>query len=900
MRENFTQEYLSDWRKNENANSIISIGAMRSYVADKDMALYTLEKLPEDIRELHNKGYVHLHDLGMGITLYCMGHSLQDLILKGLWNGKIGTVRSKPAKHFDALLGQIMNFFFLLQTESAGAQSFSNFDTFLSPYVYYDKLSYNEVKQALQNFIYSLNQPLRAGSQSPFTNLTLDGYNKDLDDTIVVYAGKYLKDKTYKDFKKERLMIFKAFTEILTEGDGMGQTFTFPIPTINISKDFDFNSELFDLVLENTKKYGNFYFANYVNSVLDPNDARSMCPLDKHEKVLIRDRGNLKLIEIGKLGGKDIYEIYSDGKFVHGKFQVHPNQEMMTVKLANHHQIKMSVNHLNFVKKEKGLPIEELTGQQLKEGYYLPYSIKAYDGEGGNYELGYIVGAYAGDGSKDEYQVIFSLNNTTKLSVVNKLKEYIVKYFTSSTQINIKNNDKVVFVIAKSPALISYVAQFVNGSNALDKELNGIVFEMSKEFRQGLLDGYNATDGVTTQNIYRISTSSPKMKDSLIMLASSLGMITSIFEDNREGRFGHNTNYVVTFNTLTYKNYGDKYFEEDGYIWYKIDKIIYNNRTDTAYCFEVIDDVPMFTVGTSGVLTHNCRLRLDLSQLRKHHHSTGGLFGSSEKTGSVAVSTINLPLLAYESNSEAEFFQKLDNIMEKMGEYHKIKREIVEDTIEKGLTPYIAYYYGDVKKRYGSYTANHFSTIGMIGMEETIKNLFGKEYNMFTHKEFAQKVLDFMLDKELKLQEKYEFLFNLEETPAEGASYRLAMKAKELHPDIITADEETPYFTNGVLPHVSSTNNPFKLADNQDQLVSKFTSGSVVHFFLDETPSLNSLRAFIKTIIERTDIPYFTITPTFGICPIHGYIPGNFDYCPYCEAESNKDNENGPEFIIGV
>ena len=143
-------------------------------------------------------------------------------------------------------------------------------------------------------------------------------------------------------------------------------------------------------------------------------------------------------------------------------------------------------------------------------------------------------------------------------------------------------------------------------------------------------------------------------------------------------------------------------------------------------------------------------------------------------------------------------------------------------------------------------------------------------------------------------------MFNLEETPAEGASYRLALKAKEMYPDIILAGtEETPYITNGVLPNVSTTNNPFVLAENQDKLVSKFTSGSVVHFFLDETPSINSLRAFIKSIIMHTDIPYFTITPTFSICPKHGYIAGNVDYCPYCDAEL-KEHKNESEITFSL
>lgn len=574
----YTKEYLDkDWRVKENANSNWSYAALRGYVSGKDIAKYTLSLIPSDIRQMHDDGYVHIHDLSDGIVAYCAGWSLQDLILKGLRSNRLGVPVSKPAKHFSSLLGQIMNFFFLVQSEFAGAQSFSSFDTFLSPYVAHDNLTYEQVKQELQTFIYNMNQPLRASGQSPFTNLTLDGNNTIMDNAPVVFAGKITKGY-YKDYKKERLMIFKAFTEILTEGDGAGQTFVFPIPTLNINNDFDWDSEEFEIVLKNTRKYGNFYFANFVNSVLDPAETRSMC----------------------------------------------------------------------------------------------------------------------------------------------------------------------------------------------------------------------------------------------------------------------------------------------------------------------------------------CRLSLNLEQIHKLHHSSAGLFGSSDMTGSVANVTINLPLIAYESKNEEDFFQKLDHIIERLAEYHLIKRQLSELTMDLGLTPYGAFYLSDIKKNYGSYFANHFSTIGIIGMEEAIKNLFGKQFNMFSHKKFAARVLDFINKKELEMQEKYNILFNLEESPAEGASYRLARKAKEKHPNIILAGtEEAPYLTNGVLPSVDITSDPFELADNQDGLLPKFTSGSVVHFFIDEQPSTRTLKAFIKSIIEHTDIPYFTITPTFSVCPIHGYIPGKHEYCPYCDLEriekkQRKETENKVSFNVNI
>ncbi len=900
----YTEEYLNnDWRVHENANSNRSYPALRGYVAGKDIAKYTLSLLPDDIVEMHNKGYIHLHDLSDGIVAYCAGWSLQDLILYGLRSSQMGTPISKPAKHFSSLLGQIMNFFFLLQSEFAGAQSFSSFDTFLSPYVVKDNLTYDQVKQELQTFIYNMNQPLRASGQSPFTNLTLDGNNSIMDTAPVVYAGK-ITNEYYRDYKKERLMVFKAFTEILTEGDGAGQTFPFPIPTLNIDKNFNYDSEEFEVVLENTKKYGNFYFANFVNSVLDPAETRSMCPLDPHEKVIIKEdryNGRPKLIEIGNLGGKsdNIYTILSNGKYVHGKFQKHENQKEIIIHLVNGHEIRMSENHLNFVKKDKGRIIEELIGDELQEGYYLPFTTKIIEGEVGNYELGYLIGAYAGDGSIKENRVTFSLNDTSKVIVKERLQNIIKKYFSNNFCTS-QSGHLVTFAV-NSEALVGYINQYVKGQGR-DKYLTEEILNGTIEFRQGIIEGYCDTDGGSRDRIY---TSSRDMVDSLNFLASSLGLFTTIGKDNREGRLGKGTVYSVLIHKPTKTQYQGYYFMEDGYWWVKIDKIEHTGNTKTMYCFEIIDDEPMFNLG-NGLVTHNCRLNLNLEQIHKLHHSSAGLFGSSDRTGSVANVTINLPLLAYESQNEKDFFKKLEHILERIGEYHKIKRELSEKTMDDGLTPYGAFYLKDIKEKYGSYFGNHFSTIGIVGMNETIKNLFGSEYNMYTHKDFAAKVLDFINDKELKLQEKYGFLFNLEESPSEGSSYRLAMKAQKLYPDIITAGtKDKPYFTNGVLPDVDSTSDPYLLADNQNGLLPKFTSGSVVHFFIDEQPSTKALKAFIKSIIKNTDIPYFTITPTFSVCPIHGYIPGKHEYCPYCDLEriQNKrkeKNNSNISFNIGV
>ena len=550
--------YLSkvDWRVKENSNMSFSLQGLNNYISSEISKSYWLHKIyPSEVRDAHTSGAFHIHDLNV-LAPYCVGWDLMDLLIRG-FGGVTGKVESKPAKHFRSALGQVVNFLFTLQGEAAGAQAFSNVDTFLAPFIAYDELNYKQVKQALQEWVFNLNVPTRVGFQTPFSNITLDlKVPEHLKNQAVIIGGKP-QESSYGEFQEEMNLFNQALFEVLIEGDAKGRVFTFPIPTINITKDFDWNNPVVDLIMEATAKYGIPYFANFVNSDLNPEDARSMC----------------------------------------------------------------------------------------------------------------------------------------------------------------------------------------------------------------------------------------------------------------------------------------------------------------------------------------CRLRLETKELK---HRGGGLFGSNPLTGSIGVVTLNLPRLGYLSQSEDEFFARLLRLMEVAKTSLEIKRKVLERFTEAGLYPYSKHYLSAIKERTGLYWSNHFSTIGIIGMNEAIANakwLNSKGIWEEEGKAFALKVLDFMREKLMEYQEETGHLYNLEATPAEGTSYRLAKIDKQRYPDIFTQGKDKPYYTNSTWLPVSFTESIHYIIDHQDALQSKYTGGTVQHLFLGESPETKKLKGFISKVFDNYTLPYISITPTFSVCPECGYIEGKHTDCPKCESE---------------
>ena len=265
-----------DWKVRENSNMSYSIQGLNNYIASEVSKTYWLHKIyNEKIRNAHLSGDIHIHDLNI-IAVYCVGWDLKDLLMEG-FQGVKGKVESAPAKHFRTALGQVVNFMYTMQGEAAGAQAFSNFDTLLAPFIRYDKLSYEQVKQSMQEFVFNMNVPTRVGFQTPFTNITMDLTVPSYYADHPVIIGGELMEETYKEFQPEMDMLNKAFFEIMMEGDASGRVFSFPIPTYNITKDFDWDNENIKGLWEMTAKYGIPYFSNFINSDMSPEDARSMC-----------------------------------------------------------------------------------------------------------------------------------------------------------------------------------------------------------------------------------------------------------------------------------------------------------------------------------------------------------------------------------------------------------------------------------------------------------------------------------------------------------------------------------------------------------------------------------------------------------------------------------------------
>lgn len=554
-------QYISraDWRVNENSNMDYSLQGLNNYISSEVSKTYWLNKIySPTIGDLHKSGDMHIHDLNL-LSVYCVGWDLMDLIRTG-FTGVPNKISSKPAKHFRTILGQVVNFFYTLQGEAAGAQAFSNFDTLLAPFIRRDKLTYEEVKQALQEFVFNVNVPTRVGFQTPFTNITLDlECPKHMEGNPVIIGGE-MTDDNYGDFQDEMNIFNKALLEVLSEGDASGRVFTFPIPTYNITPDFNWDNPVIENLWEASAKYGIPYLSNFVNSDMKPEDARSMC----------------------------------------------------------------------------------------------------------------------------------------------------------------------------------------------------------------------------------------------------------------------------------------------------------------------------------------CRLRIDNTKLA---HRGGGLFGSSPMTGSVGVVTINLPRLALKSKNEKEFTEGLLHLMEQAKESLEVKRKALEQLTAKNLYPYTKFYLRDIHERFGEYWKNHFSTIGLIGMNEASENLLGVDIGSPEGKAFAERTLDLMRDTLVAFQEQTGNNYNLEATPAEGTTYRLAQIDQKDYPeDAIFAngkgkDVEAPFYTNSTHLPVNYTDDLYELLDLQDELQTKYTGGTVIHFFLGERmDNPETLKKLVKNICNNYKLPYFTFSPSFSVCAKHGYLTGEQQTCEHCDS----------------
>jgi ribonucleoside-triphosphate reductase len=861
-------DYISkaDWRTNENANTGWSFSGMANNLAGKMMANYWLDEIfTAEEGAAHREGKLHIHDLG-GLAPYCAGWNLRSFLEEG-FTGVSGRIASKPPKHLDVAIGQMSNFLSVMSSEWMGASAFNGFDTYLAPYVRQDNLAYEEVKQNIQQFVFNCNVPNRAGFQSPFTNITLDiNVPEDIKEDNPMVGGEYC-DFTYGDLQEEVTLINLALVDVYMEGDADGRPFTFPIPTYSITKDFDWDSPVVNRIFDMTAKYGLPYFQNFINSDMNPADVRSMCPLTTDTKVLIRTSKGIFSREIGDIYNGYIkrgtpYEVYTPEGWCYGIPIKMPMTDVYAITLSNGVTIKMGKNHLQPTK-----DYGTLSAKDIKVGMYLPFNKNEINNNDlGEYNLGFIVGAYLGDGSHRQDIVTYSLNNTTKTSTADKLKS-----MWATLGYNVYQNDTSVSVQSGSYNIIKH---FVKGDYGYEKEFTKVIYETSVDFKNGLIDGYMETDG--SRDKRRIYTSSKKLSENMLELFAMLGLKAHISStDTRDGRLADTPVYCISYPKRV--SYGAYFCEDDDFNYYSVTKVEnIGHQPGNLYCFEVNDSEHLFML-SNGLITHNCRLSLDLTELRAH--SNTGLFGASDSTGSIGVVTLNMARLGYTHKNDYDgLLDELDGLLRLSSDILVKRREVVTKLLDKNFYPYTKHYLGTYD--------NHFSSIGINGMNELIRNFTNDSFDI-TSKEGEQLAYDiimFIRKRLVDFQEETGNLYNLEYTPSEGATYRFAKEDQKRFSNIIQAGTpEEPYYTNSALVPVNYTEDVFEALDINDRLQTLATGGTVFHVYSGDSIKTGRVaKRLIKTICENYNLPFLSITPTYSICPAHGYIAGEHFECPTC------------------
>ncbi|RLG24423.1 hypothetical protein DRN85_07690 [Methanosarcinales archaeon] len=816
-----------------------------------------------------------------GILVHnCAGWGLLNLLLNGLRNGP-NTTHSRPPKHLSSALGQMLNFLGLVSQEWAGAQAFNSVDTLLAPFVFYDKLSYKEVKQEIQEFIFGLNQVCRFGHETIFSNVTFDvAVPDDLANAPVIIGGEP-QDKTYAEFDEERQMITKAFLEVLIEGDGRGGIFRFPIPTFNIVKDFPWDTEVGEKLAEVAGRFGLPYFQNCISSELSPTDVRAMCCFSGQTLVFWRKNGNVHLTTFQRLYQHHRYDeietLYNGGWVKCRVIQVPYDRPFYKIRLRNGFEFIVTDDH-EHVTRAGIKKTSELTTDD-----YLAWSKKSVEWKGvGDYDFGYFLGLYLAEGSHLG-------RNTIQFSIgadENDIKDFIVEYahkLGASTTIEPNKGDSIsVFIHSKY--IRELIDSWIGGEKAPEKYIKNWV-KLSREALQGLWDGWMRGDGHKNREIY---TSSKRLAEEALCIANILNIPVSLRTDKHTARFGEKEYDGIIYAIHICKDSsergriyysGESLYIYSDYYWVKIESIEkVNNSQKKAYCFEVFTDEHLFEL-PQGLITHNCRLNLDLNELRR---KSGGLFGYNDETGSIGVVTINLSQLGYLSHSESEFFERLDEILVIAKEALECKRKIIQKTFDRGLLPYT--------KQYLRGFDNHFSTIGVIAGEEMCQNLLGCSIATEIGRDFAIQVLKYIRERIKEFQEETGNLYNLEATPAEGASYRLArIDRKKFGRKIYVSGSKTrPLYTNSTLLPYDHNLDLISVLDHQEPLQTLYSGGTVMHIYLGEQLPKEECKYIVSNFIEwlctNWKIPYYTLTPTYSVCRACGKThSGVVQKCPDCK-----------------
>ncbi|MFH1696237.1 MAG: anaerobic ribonucleoside-triphosphate reductase [Candidatus Micrarchaeota archaeon] len=797
---------------------------------------------------------------------------------------------------------------------------------------------------------------LSGNSQYPFSNLTFDWtVPEDMQNDKAVVGGKEM-DYTYRELQKEMDMINKAFLEVMQEGDANGRIFTFPIPTYNLTKDFNWDSENSKLLFEVTAKYGTPYFQNYVGSDLDPKSIRAMC-LHPEEEILIKKDGIIEKTSIGELAVKHSVKFDYQGwsklntpikalslneKTFELEWKPIKNivknlgKEMMLIKTRDGKQIKVTPNHPVSILTPDG--ITEKPALFLSESEFL-LSVKSAEkclssetqriGEHElDEEMAKLLGFFVADGN-------FLYENRKNISTFGLEKGM---QFTFPSQNNAYAKEIILLAekklgvkakTKKDPRYNAFYAYFYNAFLSRELAENGLkkygkimpqIWNSPKKVMEAFLDGFFLGDGYKKRGEIHINDS--MLARELVMLYHMIGKPVTFRErensqvisiqggkekmsDNRIGSpalfervpsWGVNTykvlgldhNRKVGLMTLQYYNAHTELTKKlnESSIYpieiTKIEKIVLPEETSF---FDIELEENYRFVHSLGTITHNCcRLNMDTSQLINR---PGGMWGPGDATGSIGVITINVNRLAFESETKKEFFEKLTYYMNLAKTSLEIKRKIINKNLKNGLMPFTKVYLGTFN--------NHFSTIGLVGMNEACVNFLGKDISSEQGKQFAVETLSFMREKCFEFQKETQNLYNLEATPAESASFRLAMLDKKFHPEIYTAGKDTPYLTNSTQLPVNFTEDAIEAIIHQNEVQPLYTGGTIFHTFLGEKMSDGeSCKQLVKKIAENTKLPYYSITPTFSVCPVHGYIAGEHFNCPLPVSSDSNNAQDKP------
>ncbi len=965
--EHTINEYLrqDDWRVNENSNEAYSFSGLLLHTAGKVIANYALTQIyPQEVSDAYRKGHIHIHDLSHGFIGYCAGWSLKDLLIRG-FGGVANKVDAKPAKHLGVVVHQMVNFIGCLQMEFAGAQAFSSTDTLLAPFVRTDNLDYKQVKQCMQELVYSLNIPSRWGSQYPFSNLTFDWtVPEDMREEKAIVGGKE-QEFTYGDLQKEVDMVNKAFLEVMQDGDANGRIFTFPIPTYNLTKSFNWDSENAKLLFDVTAKYGIPYFQNYVGSDLDPKSIRAMC-LHPEEELLIKKDGIIEKTSIGELSSNYALKFDFDGwselsaeikvmslnqKTLKLEWKPIKNivktagNEMVVIKTRDGKSIRVTPTHPVSVLTPQG--ITEKPAVSLSSGEFL-FSVKSAETclsseqqkiglQEIDEEMAKLLGFFIADGNflyENRKNIsTFGLEKGMQFTFPSNKNYYADEIITLAEKkfgVNAKTR--------KDPRYNAFYAYFYNSQISRELAKAGLkkygkippqIWNSPKYIIESFLNGFFLGDGYEKRG--EIHINDPMLARELVLLYHLIGKPVTFRErensqvitvqhgkermlDNRLGSpplyekvpsWEVNTYKVPgLYNTrkvglMTLQYYGahtelTKKLGDSNVYPIEITNVEKVMFSDEIFFFDIELEENHRFVHSLGTITHNCcRLNMDTSQLINR---PGGMWGPGDATGSIGVITINMNRIGFEAkqtfekslsknqkDAKEEFFEKLEYYMNLAKTSLEIKRKIINKNLKNNLMPFTKAYLGTFD--------NHFSTIGLCGMNEACVNFLGKDIASEEGKNFAIEVLTFMRNKCFEFQKETKNLYNLEATPAESASYRLARLDKKFHPEIYTAGKDNPYLTNSSQLPVGHTEDAITAIMHQNEIQPLYTGGTIFHTFLGEKVSDGeACKQLVKKIAENTKLPYYSITPTFSVCPVHGYVKGEHFQCPHEIAESSSQS----------